>query len=153
MRKRYLAGGEKEEPFLESVLHPDGCLLPEKSGGSIFINRLVLPAAQEDQTPQLYDNIISTTKGWRVFQLMEKDEEPTIQDGSRKTMIELFSFLQVSFVSISERQDYQGEYKSFLGQDNKVTLIRPDQYVFALFKDLTDLCSHVQIVKERVYSM
>lgn len=155
MRKRYLAGGEKEEPFLESVLHHDGCLLPEKGGGSIFINRLILPASSkaQDQTPQLYDNVISTTKGWRVFQLMgDQDDTIAIQDGSIKTL-KLLCFLEASFITISERQDYQGEYKAFLGQENRVALIRPDQYVFAFFKDMTDLCVHVHTIKDRVCSM
>jgi hypothetical protein len=152
MRKRYLAGGEKEEPFLESVLDPNGCLLPDKGGGQIFLNRLILPGATlQDQTPQLYDNVVSTTTGWRVFQILEKDEE-VLQNGFDGTLAVL-SFLQASVVSISERQDYQGEYRSFLGKVNRVALIRPDQYVFGFFTDLNHLCTHADIIKERVHSV
>lgn len=76
MRKRYLAGGEKEEPFLESKLHRDGCLLPEKGGGSIFINRpVMLNPGSKNQTVLLYDNAISETRGWRVFQIARAGEE------------------------------------------------------------------------------
>lgn len=152
MRKRYLAGGEKEEPFLESVLDQNGCLLSDKGGGQIFLNRPILPAATlQDQTPQLYDNVISTTAGWRVFQLLEKDEE-VLQNGFDGTLAVL-SFLQVSVVSISERQDYEGKYASFLGRDNRVALIRPDQYVFGFFTDLNHLCAHADIIKQRLHSM
>lgn len=152
MRKRYLAGGEKEEPFLESVLHHNGCLLPDRGGGHIFLNRLILPAATHaDQTPALFDNVVSTTKGWRVFQLLQRDEE-VVQNGFDRTLGSL-SFLEASVVSISARQDYQGEYHCFLGQENRVALIRPDQYVFGFFKDLSDLDAHASTIRERVCAM
>ena len=149
MRSKYLAGGEKEEPFLESVLHRDGCLLHEKGGGSIFINRMVLG---QDKTLQLFDNVISETRGWRVFQLVQDGEdESTLQQEMNKAR-QALSFLDATFVSISEQQDMDGEYRTLLGQANNVALIRPDQYVFAFFRDVCDLCAHVESIKQRVFS-
>jgi hypothetical protein len=150
MRNRYILGGEKEEPFLESVLHSDGCLLSERGGGQIFVNRPILPSeGTTHQNADLYDNIVTVTGGWRVFHLTSRPVVHSTQLELHQTLKAL-SFMDVSYVPIGECQDFEGHYRSFLGEGWNLALVRPDQYVFAFFKDLDDLYNNIHLIKTRL---
>lgn len=144
MRQRYLANAEKEEPFLESMLPADGCISSEQGGGGIFINRPILPYANSASSKsQLFDQIITEKNGWRIFKLGQIDVN------EEKTISQHFAFLGASVINIIEEQDFQKSYRSFLTKDNFV-IIRPDQYVFAMFPTVEELYAAASTVYSRV---
>jgi hypothetical protein len=153
MRKRYLANGEKEEPFLESLLHPEGCLLAQLGGGAIFINRPILPAGGSGSVsakPVLFDQVIPVKDGWRLFKLAKAGQECLPADAitaEEKEALKQLSFLQPAFISITEEQDFNQQYRTFLGKDNNYVLIRPDQYVFAMFEDVNQITAATAEIK------
>jgi hypothetical protein len=151
MRQRYLDNGEKEEPFLESVLPPDGCLFAQQEGGAIFINRLILPStARKDTKPQLFDEVIPIKTGWRLFKI-DPSAHPSKEE---EQAIASLSFLSPSLISITESQDVKEDYRSFLGNGAyKYALIRPDQYVFAKFSDIAHLSGSIDKIRARVCAL